>query len=102
MDAMSEKKSARTRKAETSARKRQETDDLFGELTYEEAMRLLEETVTKLETGTLPLEDSLSAFDEGVRLVRSLNGRLDAMEKRMEVLLADDEGTRIAPMEDQT
>jgi exodeoxyribonuclease VII small subunit len=61
--------------------------------TFEEAIRRLGEIVASLERGDLPLEESLKLFEEGVRLSRGAQERLDAAEKRIEQLLGvDDEG----------
>jgi len=45
-----------------------------------------------LEKGDLPLEESLRVFEEGVRLTRAGQRRLDAAEKRVEQLVAGDGG----------
>lgn len=68
-------------------------------LSYEEALALLEKTVTRLESGSLPLETSLQAFDEGIGLIRLLTARLDAMEQRLLQLTAVD-GASPVPLED--
>ena len=68
-------------------------------LSYEEALALLEKTVTRLESGSLPLETSLQAFDEGIGLIRLLTARLDAMEQRLLQLTAA-EGATPVPLED--
>ena len=47
-----------------------------------------------LERGELPLEESLRLFEEGVKLSRVSQQRLDAAEKRVEQLLAVDEQGR--------
>ena len=61
--------------------------------TFEVAIKRLNEIVTSLERGDLPLEESLRLFEEGVRLSRVSQGRLDAAEKRVEQLLSvDDQG----------
>ncbi len=44
----------------------------------------------RLEGGELPLEESLKLFEEGVRLARTAEARLDAAEKRVEELLSID------------
>ena len=71
----------------------------LGAMTYETALALLEATVSKLENGSMPLEESLGAFDEGIGLVRLLTGRLDAMEQRMLVLLEGKDGREAVPFE---
>jgi exodeoxyribonuclease VII small subunit len=45
-----------------------------------------------LERGDLPLEESLKLFEEGVRLSRECQERLNQAERRIEVLLRDGEG----------
>jgi exodeoxyribonuclease VII small subunit len=62
-----------------------------GEPSFEDALRRLSEIVEKLEDGELPLEDSLQLFEEGVRLARTSQSRLDAAERRVEELLGIDQ-----------
>ena len=59
---------------------------------FEEALTKLEKIVSKLEKGDIPLEESLKVFEEGVRLSRLCNQKLDEAEKRVEILLKDKEG----------
>jgi exodeoxyribonuclease VII small subunit len=59
---------------------------------FDETMRELEAIVSRLESGDLPLEDALAAFEQGVGLVRQLNQKLNLAEKRIEVLTRDAEG----------
>jgi exodeoxyribonuclease VII small subunit len=59
---------------------------------FEEALKKLEELVKKMESGDLALEDSLKAFEEGIRLIRFCTGRLDEAERRVEILIKDDQG----------
>ena len=75
--------------------------DPESEMTYETALAKLEETVSRMEGGSMPLEDSLQAFDEGIGLIRLLTGRLDAMEKRMMVLLEGENGVKAVPMNER-
>jgi exodeoxyribonuclease VII small subunit len=66
---------------------------------FEVAIKRLTEIVQTLERGDLGLEESLRLFEEGVKLSRVSQERLDAAEKRVEELLAvDDQGRpRTAP-----
>jgi exodeoxyribonuclease VII small subunit len=68
---------------------------------FEDAIKRLSEIVTKLEKGELALEESLKLFEEGVRLSRLSQERLDGAQKRVEELLGvDAEGrARTAPFE---
>jgi len=59
---------------------------------FEEALKKLEELVKKMESGDLALEDSLKAFEEGIRLIRFCTGKLDEAERRVEILIKDDRG----------
>lgn len=61
---------------------------------FEESMRRLTQVVAELEGGDLPLERSLQLFEEGVRLARSAQDRLDKAERRVEELLGLDEQGR--------
>ncbi|HLV21465.1 MAG TPA: exodeoxyribonuclease VII small subunit [Polyangiaceae bacterium] len=58
---------------------------------FEDSVRRLGEIVEALEAGDLPLERSLELFEEGVRLARLSQARLDAAEKRVEQLMSVDE-----------
>jgi exodeoxyribonuclease VII small subunit len=67
---------------------------------FEEELKDLEEIVGKIDSGELTLEDSIGAFERGVALVRSLNQKLDEIEKKVEVLSRNTHGDlRAAPYE---
>jgi exodeoxyribonuclease VII small subunit len=59
---------------------------------FKEALEELEQVVEQLETGELSLEDSLAAFEQGVKLVRYCNQKLTEVEKKIELLVKDKEG----------
>ena len=63
-----------------------------GEKKFAEALQQLEKVVERLESGDLSLEDSLAAFEEGVRLVKYCNQKLTEVERRIELLVKDKEG----------
>lgn len=63
-----------------------------GEPRFEAALAELETVVRRLEQGELPLEDSLAAFERGMGLVKQLSKRLEDIERRVEVLLKQDDG----------
>jgi exodeoxyribonuclease VII small subunit len=58
---------------------------------FEDSIRRLSEIVETLESGELPLEESLALFEEGVKLARASQATLDQAEKRVEELLSVDE-----------
>lgn len=57
---------------------------------FEEEVRELGGIVERLESGELPLDESLALFERGVALARHAQARLDAAEKRVEELLGFD------------
>ena len=63
--------------------------------TFEASLTALEQIVRELERGDLPLEKSLELFEQGVRLSRECQERLQAAERRIEMLLRDGEGRPI-------
>lgn len=62
------------------------TDEQLAELGFEEAQALLEQVVTELETGRLPLEQSLALYQQGLRLRDHCRGRLATVEAVLERL----------------
>jgi len=59
---------------------------------FEDALNKLEKIVSKLEEGDIPLEESLKLFEEGIRLSRFCNQKLDEAEKKVEILLKGKDG----------
>jgi exodeoxyribonuclease VII small subunit len=59
---------------------------------FETSLEALEQIVRQLESGDLPLEKSLELFEQGVRLSRECQERLSQAERRIEVLLRDNQG----------
>ncbi len=60
---------------------------------YEDALNKLEKIVTKMEAGNISLEESLKLFEEGIRLSRFCNQKLDEAEKRVEILMKGKDGS---------
>ncbi|MDD2539538.1 MAG: exodeoxyribonuclease VII small subunit [Desulfuromonadaceae bacterium] len=60
---------------------------------FETSLKKLEEIVKRLETGSLTLEDSLKAFEEGVKHAAFCSSKLDDAERRVEILLKQKDGT---------
>ena len=63
--------------------------------TFEDAVEQLEQIVKDLETGDLPLEKAIKKFEEGVRLSKLCSKKLDETEKRIMVLLENENGDLI-------
>lgn len=60
---------------------------------FETSLKKLEEVVRRLEGGSLPLEESLKAFEEGVKHASFCAKKLDEAERRVEVLLKRKDGS---------
>lgn len=60
--------------------------------TFESAMKRLESIVHELESGDLTLDEALKKFQEGVKLSKLCSNKLDETEKKVSILLKDDEG----------
>ncbi len=54
---------------------------------FEEALEKLEEIVKRMEAGEMTLEESLKAFEEGIKLARFCAKKLDEADRRVELLL---------------
>ncbi len=59
---------------------------------FEDTFKKLETIVTKLENGDLPLEESMKLFEEGMRLSKVCSQRLTEVQKKVELLLKDENG----------
>jgi len=59
---------------------------------FEEGLKLLEELVAKVESGTLPLDRSVLAYERGVALMEHLRSLLSAAEKKLQVLQREEPG----------
>ncbi|KIL44353.1 exodeoxyribonuclease VII small subunit [Jeotgalibacillus soli] len=57
--------------------------------TFEEAMIQLEEIVTRLEEGDVPLEEALIIYQKGVELSKTCHDKLQHAEKQMATLITD-------------
>ena len=72
-------------------------------LSFEAALASLEGVVARLESGDMPLEQALEAFEAGVALSRRCAATLDAAERRIEILMAERAGGgtsgRVEPFE---
>jgi exodeoxyribonuclease VII small subunit len=66
------------------------------EKTFETSLAELEQIVTKLEDGDLPLEESLGLFEKGIKLSRDCRERLTNAERRIEILMKDANGNLVA------
>jgi len=71
---------------------------MADDIRFEDALSKLESIVGKLESGELSLEESLNAFEEGIRLSRICSKQLDEAERKIEILIKGENGQlRIEP-----
>lgn len=63
---------------------------------FEASLESLEQIVRQLEQGDLALERSLELFEQGIRLSRECQERLSQAERRIEILLRDNQGRPVA------
>ncbi|TNF80500.1 MAG: exodeoxyribonuclease VII small subunit [Gammaproteobacteria bacterium] len=68
------------------ATKKKDATDELADVAFETALEELESLVKKMETGELSLEDSLAAFERGVKLTRHCQSSLKAAELKVKVL----------------
>ncbi len=71
------------------------------EPTFEEALKKLENVVTKLESGEIMLEESIRLFEEGMKLSSLCQKRLDDADRKIEMLLRQPGGV-VSVTEDET
>ena len=57
---------------------------------FEESMKKLEEIVVELENGNLNLDESVSKFEEGMKISKQCNKILKESEKKITILLNND------------
>ena len=65
-------------------------------MTFEEALAKLEEIVSQIEGGKVPLEESIQKYADGIELIKLCRGILDSAEKKIQIL-AKGEGDALAP-----
>ena len=63
------------------------------EMNFEEALTLLEDKVKLLEGGNMSLDESLSAYEEAIGLVRLCNAKLESAEVRVRILTEGEDGS---------
>ena len=68
-------------------------DKPIGEMSFEEALRALEGVVRSLESGEVPLDDSIALYERGEALRKACQARLDAAQARIEKIVQGADGT---------
>ena len=68
---------------------------------FEEALNKLEDIVKKMEAGNMTLDESLKAFEEGIKLVRVCTKKLDEAQRRVDLLLNNGSDLITAPFAEE-
>lgn len=73
-------------------------------LSFEDALRALEEIVRKLEGGEVPLDSSIELYERGEKLRQHCQARLDAAQVKIEQIIAgaDGQATGTRPFDPET
>ncbi|MXO71692.1 exodeoxyribonuclease VII small subunit [Alteraurantiacibacter buctensis] len=69
-----------------------ETNAEIAALSFEDALRALEDVVRRLESGEVPLDESISLYERGEALRAHCQARLDAAQARIEKIVAGPDG----------
>ncbi len=69
-----------------------ESSPEIGAMSFEDALRALEEIVRKLEAGEVPLDDSIALYERGEALRGHCQARLDSAQARIEKIVAGPDG----------
>jgi len=67
----------------------------MSDVDFDAGLKKLEEMVEQLDRGELSLEESLSLFEEGIKLTRTLARFIEEAEKKIEILSTDENGNVI-------
>ena len=75
----------------------------ISELSFEQALGALEEIVQQLESGSVPLDKSITLYERGEELRKHCQARLDAAQQRIERIVTDQSGkpTGTAPFDSE-
>lgn len=64
----------------------------LSEMNFEDALRALEDVVRKLESGDVPLDQSIDLYERGEKLRQHCQARLDAAQARIEKIVQGPDG----------
>lgn len=70
--------------------------------TFEDALKELKEIIRKLESGNLPLEDSIKLFQEGTELISFSHKKLNEIRKKVEILVEKNGETSFEDFESES
>ncbi|MFN3551077.1 MAG: exodeoxyribonuclease VII small subunit [Endomicrobiia bacterium] len=78
-----------------------ETQEKQNKKTFEQSLKRLEEIVLKLESGDVPLEETIALFQEGIQLVNFCNQKLEEVKHKVEIVIRNKNGFTLQPFEEK-
>lgn len=64
----------------------------ISDMSFEEALKALQQVVRQLEDGEVPLDQSIALYERGEKLRAACQARLDAAQARIEAIVLDAKG----------
>lgn len=64
----------------------EDSQEVIKTISFEQGLSVMDELVQKVETGTLPLEEAMQAYERGLELLKQLRSVLESAEKKLEIL----------------
>jgi len=74
-------------------KKTSQKESTRDEPSFEQSLSALEEVVARMESESLPLDDLISSYEEGARLLALCRNRLDHARQRVEAITSAEDGT---------
>ncbi len=65
---------------------------IMAKKTFEDSLAQLEQIVQELESGSLPLENALKKFEDGMKLSQFCEQKLDEIQKKVTLLIQHQDG----------
>lgn len=84
-----------------SKKKTEQQAETRDEISFEKALERLETIVEEMESGKLSLEDMMKRFEEGQGLSKLCSAKLNQVERRIEILVKNNDTVHAEPFEDE-
>jgi len=68
---------------------------------FEDALEKLEDIVKRMEAGGIPLDEAMRSFEEGIKLIRFCSGKLEEIERRVEMLLGKEDSLQLKRFQEE-
>lgn len=85
-----------------SKKKIEQQAEARDEISFEKALERLETIVEEMESGKLSLEDMMKRFEEGQGLSKLCSAKLNQVERRIEILVKNNDAVKAEPFEDES